>query len=335
MSTFQLLLTCKEKEIIKNVWGSKIIKTLYSFKDGNEIHTCTIKFENGKKVTRTTATWRLEAKLKRKLKTFKSGGSEIVNHIDGDTTNDHPDNLQIMNSGDKLRDSLNDFDSNIIIKIMKMYYHKRIPITEISRKMNLKIPKIQNILNEKYCNYMNFKIPDNFKKPIRYSSKVSKDKILKILKMYYYQRIPLCDICKEVSDISKSNIQAIISRKSWKEIEFKIPENFQKPDNRIGFRRKNKNKRFIDDETIIAIRMKYYKFGISINNLCKDYTLYRYQVVNILNSFNPVFLFQYETISQSTHYFNLFYNEKQIYKAKILGEEMEFIKNDFIYDPYQ
>lgn len=193
-----LKLTPEELSKIENIWGMKIQRVGYEFgakvyKKGRMLRVkrnqCRILFNdpiNGKTIglgtqkltiiKRQLAAWRLETMLGRKLKTVRTGeGNETVDHIDGDSTNDSPDNLQLLDNVNNAKKDYNNVDNNgensgnailtsLLVKhILDLYYVKKYTIMEIVRLLGCKFKRdcIKNVIHRKnWANAVDYQIPD-------------------------------------------------------------------------------------------------------------------------------------------------------------------------------
>lgn len=156
------------------------------------------------------------------------------------------------------------FTKNDIINILNDYYYNNKTINEISKNYNTNHSNIILIINRETWKHIPFKIPENFisnNGSIKFSNKI----VLEILNDYYFNDKRLFELSKKYN-IKISSIYDIVSRRTWKHIPFKIPENFDKKikNDRSG---ENNSKSKLSQNQVLKIRRLYKTGKITIKKL--------------------------------------------------------------------
>ena len=278
-----MALSKEEIEKLEEIWNDKFVFVKEFFHISSNRYYTRVCFSNNERIQRQTAAWRLEIKLNRKLDTRKTGGCESVDHIDNNKLNDHPDNLQLLTMSENSAKSFQDNDftcenakyskltNKEVNEIRRLYFYERVRPLEISKKFNMEVHTIRDILRGKIWKNLSFEKPKNFSKPF-FSTKFSEKDILKILNLYYNE-------LKNVKEISKimnchHDIYDIINRKSWTHVYFKIPDSFKHIHSNMK----------LTKEDVIKIKLKHSLLNESVTNISKEYGICLRHIRNIINN---------------------------------------------------
>lgn len=109
---------------------------------------------------------------------------------------------------------------------------------------------------------------------------MSENDVINILNLYYYNNKSIKNISLLYNNISYDSIENITSRKNWKHISFKIPNNFIPKYDNIGENHKNSK---LTEFQVNCIRLKRKFLKTKIKELTKEFNINRKHVYSILN----------------------------------------------------
>ena len=291
-------LTQKEKEKLEDIYSLKIIKcseglNKYGGKSSPRYQTY-IKFDDGSHLSRTTASWRLETKIGRKMHTSRLGGIEECDHIDGNGLNDHIDNLQVLtqkeNQNKMVRQNklfgenshLSKITKKNVINIWDSYYSGT-PIKIISEKFNIDAANVVAIVKRKSWKQLNLKIPDN--KIItnlhcgnnNIFSKLTEKSVREIWDKYY-SGTQAYILAKEYN-VDNSSISGIINGKYWKHLNLQKPINFV-----INNTKSHNAKQVLDYKIVNHILWLNTVVGFTCPNISRMLDVNKCTVYNVLTN---------------------------------------------------
>lgn len=224
------VLTKEELKKLEEIYNDKIISVKKYVDKRDNRHVSRIRFLNSKPIGRYTAAWRLETIIGRKLYTSRIGGTETVDHIDNNCSNDHPNNLQVLSNYDNLyksnvidKKSIGENNGRSILKekdiifILDLYYKKRKSINEISLLYkDINKTTIGHIIHRLIWKHIPFIIPDSFiKLQNKGNSKIQEENIISIRLKRKLLNYSIEKLSKEY-DVSKQHIKNIIKNIVWK-----------------------------------------------------------------------------------------------------------------------